>query len=415
MTTLETDGTTEYKSTERARGKRKSRRRNSLIFAVVIALAATGFSYYQFYYLPAQSTAVESEAEMQTATIRQGDIVLYASGTGELIAASDTTLTFPVTAEITAVNFSVGDKVEAGDVIMTVDTSDLVDAYTDAARAFNEIVSPAAIAQAKQSVAALEVEVEDAASTLTWLISGVTYYWEEKKEDANLAMINAQEAEDQTAIDEASRLVANAEVGLKQAAYNYENTYLPQNFTYEECSGQGRDRTCADYVSGPTEASINDARYTLELQEALLAEAQDYLTLITTGVVSNNATGPAITTYNNLNKAMETAQENLDSSEMIAPISGVITGLVGEVGDESTSSTSVTIANVDTLYIQIYLDGSDWDKFDLGYNVEVIFDSLPDTTFNGSVIQVDPFLTESMGATVIGGLVAMETEDQALI
>ena len=33
---------------------------------------------------------------------------------------------------------------------MTVDTSDLVDAYTDAARAFNEIVSPASIAQAKQ-------------------------------------------------------------------------------------------------------------------------------------------------------------------------------------------------------------------------------------------------------------------------
>ena len=112
MTTLETDGTTEHKSTERARGKRKSRRRNWLIFAVVVALAAAGFSYYQFFYLPAQSTAVESEAEMQTATIRQGDIVLYASGAGELIAASDTTLTFPVTAEITAVNFAVGDKVK---------------------------------------------------------------------------------------------------------------------------------------------------------------------------------------------------------------------------------------------------------------------------------------------------------------
>ena len=100
---------------------------------------------------------------------------------------------------------------------------------------------------------------------------------------------------------------------------------------------------------------------------------------------------------------------------MVAPISGVITGLVGEVGDKSTASTQVTIANVDTLYVEIYLDGSDWDKIDLGYNVEVIFDSLPDTTFNGSVIQVDPFLTSSSGATVIGGLVALETEDQALI
>ncbi len=47
--------------------------------------------------------------------------------------------------------------------------------------------------------------------------------------------------------------------------------------------------------------------------------------------------------------------------------------------------------------------------------MEVIFDSLPDTTFIGSVIQVDPFLTSSGGATVIGGLVALEAEDQALI
>lgn len=147
----------------------------------------------------------------------------------------------------------------------------------------------------------------------------------------------------------------------------------------------------------------------------MLAEARDYLTLITTGAVSEEATGAAITNYYNLLEAKETAQENLEAAEMVAPISGVITDLSGEVGDESTSNTSVTITNLDTLYVEIYLDSSDWDKIDLGYNVEVIFDSLPDTTFNGSVIQVDPFLTSSGGATVIGGLVALEAEDQALI
>ncbi len=103
--------------------KRKSRRRNWLIFAAVVVLAAAGFSYYQFYYLPGQEITEVADAEMQTATIRQGDIVLYASGAGELIAATDATVTFPVTAEITAVNFAVGDNVEAGNILMTVDTS----------------------------------------------------------------------------------------------------------------------------------------------------------------------------------------------------------------------------------------------------------------------------------------------------
>ncbi|MBN2044646.1 MAG: biotin/lipoyl-binding protein, partial [Anaerolineales bacterium] len=261
MTTTEmTQETSEHKSTERARKRRKARRRNWLIFTAVVVLVAAGFSYYQFYYLPGQETAVESEAEMQTATIRQGDIVLYASGAGELIAASDITVTFPVTAEITSVNFKVGNYVQAGDVLMTVDTSGLLGAYTDAVRAFNEIVSPVSIAQAKQNVAALEVEVEDAESTLTWLISPLTYYWEEKLEDAQQALSAAQAAGDQAATDEANRLIADAEVGLRQAAYNYENTYLPENFTYEECSGSGPNRTCEEYVSGPTEAAINDAR-----------------------------------------------------------------------------------------------------------------------------------------------------------
>ena len=414
-TTGTTQGASAHKSTERARRKRSSRRRNWLIFTAAAILFAAGFSYYQFYYLPDQETTNSVEAAMQTTTVRQGDIVLYASGAGELIAASDVTVTFPAAAEITAVNFAVGDKVAAGDVIMSLDTSDLAIAYTNAARAFNEVVSPASIAKAKQQVATLEIAVEDAESTLKWLISPLTYYWEEKMQGAQEALSLAQAAEDQTAIDDANRLIASAETGLKQAAYNYENTYLPENFAYEECSGTGRNQTCEEFVSGPSEATINDARYTLELQQALLAESQDYLTLITTGEVSDNATGSAISNYFNLLDEMKTAKENLEAAEMVAPISGVITDLVGEAGDRSDNNTSVTITNVDTLYVEIYLDSSDWDKIDLGYSVDVTFDTLPETTFTGAVIQVDPFLTSSGGANVIGGLVSLEAEDQTLI
>jgi multidrug efflux pump subunit AcrA (membrane-fusion protein) len=416
VTTIEESYTKpEHKSTERARRKRKSRRRNWLIFAAVMVLAAAGFSYYQFIYLPTQGTTEVVEAEMQTATIRQGDIVLYASGAGELIAASDVTVTFPVTAEITTVNYVVGDEVEAGDVLMTLETTDLVKAYTEAARAFNEIISPASIARAKQQAAEYEVEVNSNESTLKWLISGETYYWEEKLEEAQAALEAAQAESNQEAIAEAEALIASAESGLNRANYNYETNYVPNNFTYEDCTGSGRDQTCTEYVSGPSEANIRDARYTLELNEALLAEAQDYLTLITTGDVSDEATGADITNYYNLLDAMQSAQENLEAADLAAPTSGVITELSGKVGDLSTSSVQATITNVDTLYVEIFLDASDWDKIDLGYDVEIIFDALPDRTFTGTVIQVDPFLTTSGGATVIGGLVALETEDQALI
>ena len=171
---------TEYKSTERARRQRKARRRIWLIAALFLAFAAGGYGYYQVVYLPSNQVMDAEEASMQTATIRQGDLVLYASGAGELIAKRDMALSFPVSAAITAVNVKTGDHVSAGDILMTVDTADLASVYQDAARAFNELISPAAVARAKQQVAAYELEVETAESALEYFISPEVYYYEQK-------------------------------------------------------------------------------------------------------------------------------------------------------------------------------------------------------------------------------------------
>jgi len=399
---------------QRRRKKRKTRRIFWVVFVIIVALAAGGASYYQYIYLPNQVTADDGEAQMQTATIRRGDLVLYASGAGELIPASDVVLTFPVSAEILAVIVSVGDVVQTGQVLMSLDTSDLAAAVLDAQRAFNELISPAAIAQAKQSVAAYEVEVHDSETTLKYLISGEVYYWEGKIQETQSALDAANAANDQQAIEDAQRQLANAEVGMKQAKYYYENTYLAQNFTYQECSGSGRSRTCTDYVSNPTDASIQDARYTVELNQALLKEAQDYLTLITTGTAPEGATGSQINNYFNLQETLQSAQENLDAAEMISPISGIVTALSGEVGD-SSSSASVTVTNVSSLYVQVYVDASDWDKIAIGYDAEVVFDALADKTFYGKVVQVDPFLTDSMGASLVGGLVELDPESQPVL
>jgi HlyD family secretion protein len=402
-------------SFQRRRKQRKNRRIFWIVFVILVAIAAGGFSYYQYIYLPSQVTVESTDAQMQTATIRQGNLVLYASGAGELKPASDVVLTFPVNAEILSVEVAVGDVVEAGQVLMTLDTTDLVTAYQKAQRNFNELVSPASIAKAKQTVASYEVEVQDSESTLKYLISPEVYYWEGKIADAQAALAEAKNNNNQTAVADAERLLANAKAGLKQANYNYQYSYLAANFTYQECSGNGPSRSCTDYVSAPTEASIQDARYTVDLNKALQQEAQDYLTLITTGTVPVGATGSQITNYFNLQEALQTAQENLASAELVAPISGVVTALSGEVGDLSNASTSVTITDVSSLHVQVYLDSSDWDKMAIGYDAEVVFDSLPDKTFNGKVVQVDPFLTSSMGASLVGGLVQLDPDSQPIL
>ncbi len=403
------------KSTERARKRRKSHRRKWIIFFSLIFTVAAGYAYYQFLYLPQQESVGKAEAQMQTATIRQGDIVLYTRGVGELIAESKITITVPVNEKITAVNYSIGDSVEAGDVLMTLDKTNLIEKYDDAVRAFNEFKSPASIAYAKQQVAAYEDAVREAENSLIYLISYQTYYWEEQLAEAQTKLEKAEAEGNQETIEEAKTSKKVAENNLYWAHQNYKDNYVPENFTYEECEGSGRNQTCEEYISAPSEKTIQKARTTLELNQALLFEAQDYLTLISTGSVSSEATGSGISGYYNLLKAMETAKENLEAAEMIAPISGVITELSGNAGEQSSANTFVTINNTENLYMKIYLDSSDWDKIDLGYEVEVTFDSLPEETFIGSVTQIDPFVSSSGGANIIGGLVALKAEDISFV
>ncbi|HNE05582.1 MAG TPA: hypothetical protein PLT08_13735, partial [Anaerolineales bacterium] len=57
---------------------------------------------------------------------------------------------------------------------------------------------------------------------------------------------------------------------------------------------------------------------------------------------------------------------------------------------------------------EIYLDESDWDKIEVGYPVEVEFDTLPDTLFTGTVDTVDSELSTSNMSSSVHGSVALD-------
>jgi multidrug efflux pump subunit AcrA (membrane-fusion protein) len=49
----------------------------------------------------------------------------------------------------------------------------------------------------------------------------------------------------------------------------------------------------------------------------------------------------------------------------------------------------------------------------LGYEAEVVFDALPDDTFTGQVIQVDPQLVDSNGVTAVRAVLQLNTDSFA--
>jgi len=58
--------------------------------------------------------------------------------------------------------------------------------------------------------------------------------------------------------------------------------------------------------------------------------------------------------------------------------------------------------------LEAYFDESDWKNIQEGFPVEVIFDALPDTVYEGQVVHVDPGLVSQNNTTVVYSIVELD-------
>jgi len=86
------------------------------------------------------------------------------------------------------------------------------------------------------------------------------------------------------------------------------------------------------------------------------------------------------------------AKEEQSIVELVAPIDGTIMDVNAYVGAAVGTASIITLADLENLQIESYLDESDLDKASVGNEAEVVFDALPDQTFKGKVVTVSPGL-----------------------
>ncbi len=102
----------------------------SLIVLVLLAAAGGGgYWAYKHYFTKTSTTQAETT---QTATVTQGDILITADGTGNLLPSTEKTVAFLTTGTVTEVKVKIGDKVQAGDVLAKMNTVDLDAAVREA-------------------------------------------------------------------------------------------------------------------------------------------------------------------------------------------------------------------------------------------------------------------------------------------
>ncbi|MEM1191069.1 MAG: efflux RND transporter periplasmic adaptor subunit [Pseudomonadota bacterium] len=89
---------------------------------------------------------------------------------------------------------------------------------------------------------------------------------------------------------------------------------------------------------------------------------------------------------------LEQFQDQLDKTQVEAPISGVVTSLDIEVGETAITSTTnipgsglMTIADPETIITEVFVDEADIADIDLGQQAEVVAIAYPDRPLEGTV------------------------------
>lgn len=304
--------------------------------------------------------------EAQASRARQGDLRITVDGSGALIAQDEINLGFTTAGVINILYAQVGDRVQAGDILAQLDANQVELALIEAELAWDQVMSPAAIAGAKQALYQAEVDLELVSKQLLILNAGPYVPTYQTRYD--LAVVTYQEAVENIAVVErAEQAVATALEELIWA-----ETYQPPE----------------DDLARTT-VNLDVAAARLSDQETLVAIlAGDSLPKI-----KNSAIGPAVIALQNAAISLQLAQDALAKTELIAPIDGTITALSAGENEAIASGASVfTLTTLDQLTLRFYLDESDITWVSVGDPLEVSLLAFPDIILAGSITAINPVL-----------------------
>lgn len=387
-----------------------------IIALVVILLAAGSYGAYRFWYLPSQ--IVENEdSTLQTAVARRGDIVLYAAGAGELIPSTEMDVSFDISdnvqEELVELLVEVGDVVEQGDILARLDDSDRQENLLLAQRDLRELTSPSAIAELELDLAKTKIDLQDDIDDLVGLISLYVYNAEKNVEAYSADVRQAQAAYDEDPSEENQQVLTEAQENLDlaesilAARWNYyEQVYLPEYFTR---SYRDKNGNMVEYIDPPSEAEIDNVRATVDLAEARIAEMEVLLDALMSGEdLPEEATGSQVSVIRKARQAVEDALEDLEATNLIAPIAGTITKINLNVSEKVGNEVVMVISDLTPPTLDAYFDESDWKNVQEGFPVEVTFDALPDSVYVGQVVHVNPGLVKQNNTSVVYAIVELD-------
>ena len=383
---------------------------------LVVAAAAAAFLLRGRFVRPVSLPAAGG-SYVRTVTLQKGTLEDSISATGTVQSSDVSNVTTDLKYTVKTVNVQVGDSVEEGDVICTLDTSELeesirklqeslADAKAEARKQYEK--AQASLTEAEENVKSTyddmkEAEDErDSAKSAYETAAAAVKSYQAEVDAANadlLTKLNARQA----ALD-----------AYTAAGGTVDENGDPVTSATSEAASTAADLSALAEALAKANGEYKSAEQTLKTAEANLQTAQsasNYTALSSAYNQAQTACEQAKTTYENAIKTSETAEESRDTAlenynkagesdeleelqsqlekcTLKAETSGKVTAVNATVGS-AIEGTAATIQDTDSLKISITIAEYDIDSVSEGMHAVITSDVI-DGEINGTLTQISP-------------------------
>jgi multidrug efflux pump subunit AcrA (membrane-fusion protein) len=314
--------------------------KSKLFLSIILALAlvACGAGTKTSTAIPTVVLADNASTSAASATTA-GNV----TASGVVVIDRQVSLAFKLAGNITLVKVKAGDQVQAGQVLVQLDDSAQQIQLEQANLALHELSSPEAIANARLAV----TKAQEDGINAQYAVNN-QQYWKNAAlvQDQYARLVIAKDNLDkaQEAYDSVNggEYINNAdEASLYQALYNAKKAYDDAQYYYSL------------YSQAPTQRVVDEAQAKLDLANAQLKNAQDYVAVLTGGSVDPAASGSALAAFRQAQLALQTAKNNLAATQLVAPFAGQVAEVNASVGDYvAPGQVLVVVSDVGHLHIE---------------------------------------------------------------
>ncbi|MFB5760756.1 efflux RND transporter periplasmic adaptor subunit [Paenibacillus medicaginis] len=341
----------------------------TMISAFALAAALAGCSGGES---PAAAPAEQASLSVEVGQVTRGSIEAEAGIVGSLTPNKTVQVAPEISGMIESIHLKIGQTVNKGDVLFTLDQKNIQDSITQAQESYN-----VALASLKEAQSSAEQSVQQAES-------GV--------DQAQSALVQQQ-----SSIEQANSSVADAESSLRDA----QNTLNRSQQLFAAGAVSQTELEQAQTTVRQAQSTLDNAKLTLRNAHSSLESAQTtYNNAVKSLQLARNGSGVDVSraSVNQARSNLETARSQLADATVKAPMSGTISAVNGTVGQLVSSQASVvTIANTNPVLVKVNLAESEMMNVKPGSSVAVEIPSL-EKRINAKVTAISSVMDEELRA-----------------